>query len=463
MSAVPANPPLRRDNERGLIGGVLAGLSAWSGMDLAILRILFVIAAVISGGLALLAYVVAWAAIPADADGPAPLLRRVRISSAGGGWRVATGVGLLVLSALLAFRELGIWWSDALVWPLVLAAFGAALLWQRSRGGSSRLRGEGPESRAWAAAGPAAGGAEAAGSLDVAGSADVTGSAEVGAGGRSRVSSELTDLYRGVFGILLVVGAALLFLSSNNILGGIRDAALTGVVVVVAIALILAPFLWRLGRNLAEERAERIRSQERAEVGAHLHDSVLQTLVLVQKRTDDPREVASLARRQERELRQWLAGGDERSSDESLAAALRAAAEGIEDERRTSIEVVVVGDCGLDERAEAILGAAREAMLNAAEHAPEPGPIRVFAEVDEGRIEAFVRDRGPGFDLTAVPEDRRGVRESILGRMERAGGRAEVGAAPDGGTEVALSIERDGAEGGRGDEAEREGMGRGRR
>lgn len=426
MSAAAASPPLRRDAERGLIGGVLAGVAAWSGMDLTFLRILFVIAAVISGGLALLAYLVAWAAIPAVADAPAPLLRRIRLSSAGGDWRVATGVGLLTLSALLAFRQLGIWWSDALVWPLVLATFGIALLWQRSRGRGS---GAVSELRAWAAAEPTA-----AGQSGDAGYPDT--------GETAPPTSQITDLYRGVFGVLLVVGAALLFLSSNNILGGIRDAALTGVVVVVAIGLILAPFLWRFGRNLAEERGERIRIQERAEVGAHLHDSVLQTLVLVQKRADDPREVAALARRQERELRQWLAGDGERSGDESLAAALRAAAEKVEDDHRVSIEVVVVGDCELDERAEAILGAAREALLNAAKHAPESGPIRVFAEVGEESIEAFVRDRGPGFDLAGVPEDRRGIRESIIGRMERAGGRAEVAPIPGGGTEVALTIAR---------------------
>ena len=203
--------------------------------------------------------------------------------------------------------------------------------------------------------------------------------------------------------MLLVVGAALLFLSSNDILGGLRDAALTAVVVVVAVGLILAPFLWRLGRNLATERAERIRSQERAELAAHLHDSVLQTLTLMQKRAGDPREVAALARRQERELRDWLGGDGPRSTEESLAAALRSAAEAVEDDHRVAIEVVVVGDCELDERAEAVLGAAREALQNAAKHAAEPGPIRVYAEVGDASIEVFVRDHGPGFELADVP------------------------------------------------------------
>jgi signal transduction histidine kinase len=311
------------------------------------------------------------------------------------------------LSALLAFRELGIWWSDALVWPLVLAAFGAAVLWERSRASGTE-----------------------------------TAPARTEAAPAALSPIRLPDPYRGVFGVLLVAGAALLFLSSNNILGGLGDAALTAVVVVVAIALILAPFLWRLGRSLASERAERIRSQERAELAAHLHDSVLQTLTLVQKRADDPREVAALARRQERELRDWLAGDGSRSADQSFAHALRTLAEKIEDDHRVAVDVVVVGDCDLDERVEAVLGAAHEALLNAAKHAPEPGPIRVYAEAGDGRVEVYVRDRGPGFELDAVPDDRRGVRESILGRMKRAGGSAEVRSIPGGGTEIGLVIAR---------------------
>ena len=426
MNAAAETPPLRRDTRRGLVGGVLAGLGARTGIDVVVLRVIFVIAAVASGGLALLAYLVAWAALPAAGEGSVPLVRRLgRLPRVRSDWRAAAGVGLLTLSVLLAFRELGIWWSDALVWPLVLAAFGAALLWGRFRA-TGTPRDAAPRAPAgWDfSAAPAA---EAA---------------ESGATSAAPSRSRFADLYRGVFGVLLVVGAALLFLSSNHILGGLRDAALTAVVVVVSLALILAPFLWRLGRNLAAERAERIRSQERAELAAHLHDSVLQTLTLMQKRAEDPREVAALARRQERELRDWLAGGDRRSTERSFAAALRSAAEEVEDDHRVAVEVVVVGDCELDERAEAVLGAAREALLNAAKHAAEPGPIRVYAEAGDTSIEAFVRDHGPGFELASVPRDRRGVRESIIGRMERAGGRAEVRSIPRGGTEVGLAIER---------------------
>ncbi len=379
--------------------------------------------AIASGGLALLAYLVAWASIPAVAGEEAPLRRVGMRRRSGGGWRLAAGVGLLTLSALLAFRELGIWWSDALVWPLVLAAFGAALLWRRTRGGGSVA---GPGTPAWGTKPPAPAEDRAA---------------------RAPRRSGLADLYRGVFGVLLVVGAALLFISSNDIFGGVRDAALTSVVVVVALGLILAPFLWRLGRSLTLERAERIRSQERAEVAAHLHDSVLQTLALMQKRADDPREVAALARRQERELRSWLAGSGNGEAGGSFAAALRSVAEEIEDERRVAIETVIVGDCELDEACEAVIGAAREALTNAAQHAPEPGPIRLFAEVEAGSIEVFVRDRGSGFDPAAVSADRHGVRESILGRMRRAGGHAEISSPGEGGTEVALEIGRAGVGG----------------
>jgi signal transduction histidine kinase len=162
----------------------------------------------------------------------------------------------------------------------------------------------------------------------------------------------------------------------------------------------------------------------------------------MQKRADDPREVAALARRQERELRDWLAGDGHGPAEGSFAGALRSAAESAEDDHRVAVEVVVVGDCELDERSEAVLGAAREALVNAAKHAAEPGPVRVYAEVDARRIEVFVRDRGPGFELAEVPADRRGVRESIVGRMERAGGRAELRSIPGGGTEVGLEIER---------------------
>jgi len=325
---------------------------------------------------------------------------------------LTSGAAVAALGALVLFDSAGVLDVSLWVMAVILAAFGVALLW----GGRPRAAAQAPPPPR---------------------RLPPTVEAPTAA-----PRSRLADLYNGVFGVLLVLGAALLFLSSNNVLSGIRDAALTTVVVVVAIGLILAPFLWRLGRSLAAERAQRIRSQERSELAAHLHDSVLQTLTLMQKRADDPREVAALARRQERELRDWLAAEGPRPDVMSFASALRSAAEAVEDDHRVAVEVVTVGDCELDPRADAVLGAAREAFTNAAKHAAEPGPIRVYAEVKPDSVEVFVRDRGPGFDLATVPADRRGVRESIMGRMQRAGGQAEVRASLGGGTEVALRIER---------------------
>ncbi len=368
---------------------------------------------VLTGGLALAAYVLAWLLMPTR-DGSGRILpARVSSRRPRRGWRLGAGVGLLTLSALLVFRELGIWWSDALVWPLVLAAAGVALLWAQSR---ERTRREAPTPIPEPAR-------------------------EAATRQSTAVGSRLVDLYRGGFGVALVVGAALLFLSQNDALGAARDAAFTAIVAIFALALILAPFIWRLGRNLAAERAERIRSQERADMAAHLHDSVLQTLTLMQKRADDPREVAALARRQERELRSWLQAGGRGAAGDGFAAALRSAAEEVEDAHRVKIDVVAVGDCELDERGAAVVGAAREALTNAAKFASE-GPISVYAEVSDERIEAFVRDRGPGFDPEAAPADRRGVRESIVGRMRRHGGTATISSVAGTGTEVALAVER---------------------
>jgi signal transduction histidine kinase len=247
---------------------------------------------------------------------------------------------------------------------------------------------------------------------------------------------------RAALGAALVVGGGLVFLWLNDALAPARDLVLAVVVMVVAAALILAPFWLRLVRGLAAERSERIRSQERAEVAAHLHDSVLQTLALVQRRADDPRAVAALARRQERELRAWLNGSDSTGAEpETLAAALTRAAAEVEDDHGATIEVVTVGDRPLDDRTEAVAAAAREALTNAAKFAGD-GPITLFAEMGPERVEVFVRDRGAGFDPAAVPPDRRGVRESIVGRMARHGGRAELNAAPGAGTEVELVLER---------------------
>ena len=412
MSATPVrSAPLRRDPEHGVVAGVCAGISERLGIDPVLLRIGFVLLVIATAGLGAIAYAIAWLVIPANgatshrdrASTRPPRVRR-------GGWRVAAGAGLLALSALLVFRELGIWWSDALVWPLVLATAGAALLWRQSR-----------------AMQPAA--------------VDATPPSAIADPATAPRRAGPADLYRGGFGIALVVGAALLFLSANDALGATREAVLAVLVGVMALALILAPFLWRLGRNLAAERAERIRSQERAELAAHLHDSVLQTLTLMQKRAGDEREVAALARRQERELRAWLFDGRRPRDESSLAAAIESVAAEVEDSHGAAIDVVTVGDRRLDDPGEALVAATREALTNAAKFAGGAGTIAVYAEMGPERAQVFVRDRGAGFDPASVPADRRGLRESIVGRMERNGGRAMIRSAPGTGTEIELTIE----------------------
>ena len=401
MSA-PAAVPLRRDPERGVIAGVAAGLAARLGIDPVIVRVAFA-ATSVAGGAGIGAYLLAWVLIPTEGGARAPI---ERLAGKRDTWMIVAGAACLALAALLLLREWGLWLSDGVVWPLILAAGGGALIWRQSTAP--------PEEGAPARTVPP----RSAPSLRL--PADASG--------------------RALVGVALVVGGLLVFLWLNNVLDAARDVLLAVVVVLIALTLILAPWWVRLVRGLTAERAERIRSQERAEVAAHLHDSVLQTLALMQKRVDDPREVAALARRQERELRAWL-NGRRAPGEATVASSLEAVAAEVEEAHGVPVEVVAVGDAPLDTRAEALVAAAREALVNAAKFAPD-GPVALYAEVGGDRIEVFVRDRGPGFDPDRVPADRRGVRESIVGRMERHGGQAVLHTAPGEGTEVELVMKR---------------------
>jgi signal transduction histidine kinase len=241
-------------------------------------------------------------------------------------------------------------------------------------------------------------------------------------------------------GTVLKIVVALWFLHTIGVVRPDSDTIGHAAVIMVVLAILVGPWLVRLARSLSLERAARIREQERAEVAAHLHDSVLQTLALIQTRSGDSTAVATLARRQERELRRWLFERPGSRAGDSVKTALEVAAGEVEALHGVPIEVVIVGDGAVDGRLDALVQAAREAMTNAAKFAGSER-VDLYAEIDPARVEVFVRDRGVGFDPGAISPDRRGVRDSIFGRMQRHGGRAAVHSAPGEGTEVDLVME----------------------
>ena len=299
--------------------------------------------------------------------------------------REVGGVVLLLVAGVLALRGLGL--VDSRLWPAAVVAVGVALVFRR--GSPERLR------RAAA---------------------------------------------RRPLGILAVAGGAVLFLEANGF-SGPQPALLAPGAIAVGLLLVVGPWLWRLARERDAERTARIRTQERAEMAARVHDSVLQTLALIQREAADPRRVASLARRQERELRGWLYADASRLGGETLAAAIEAAASEIEELHGVRVEIATAGDSPLDERLRALVLAAREAMANAAKFSGVP-EVSVYVEASEAEASVFVRDRGAGFDRAAIAPDRRGIAESIEGRMARHGGTATVTSAAGEGTEVELVMPR---------------------
>lgn len=271
--------------------------------------------------------------------------------------------------------------------------------------------------------------------------ADVTGLST----GRSR----LLTWSRLILGALFVIGGLVVMVAAPDTpLAGMNPILLAVLVTIVGGVLLTVPVWMRMLRALNEERAARIRTDEREEIASHLHDSVLQTLALIQKQASNPDTVARLARSQERELRQWLFG-DQARPNESLAAAISAVAVEVEETYGPEIETVTVGDVTADELRDpararawgALVAATREALVNAAKHSGA-STIDVYCEVVDDEVEVFVRDRGVGFDVDAVDPDRQGVARSIRGRMERAGGRARVTSTPGRGTNVALTLPR---------------------
>ncbi len=376
------------------------------------MRIAFVVATVATSGAGLLAYVLLWALTPQETADPAAPRRPGRVvrdpsvspstspGPAAGLSReragaLIAGLGLVVAGVALLLSRAGLDLHAEIWVPLLVLLVGANLA-LRQLDISERAR--------WLAP----------------------------AGGSQRIG-----LLRLGGGVVLAVVGILLLVARGTRASDFLPIAVASLAVLLGVALVLAPWGVRLWRDLERERALRAREVERAEIAAHLHDSVLQTLALIQRKPGDAAEVAKLARAQERELRDWLYAGSTAGA-ESLQLAVREVVAEVEDGFGVPVDLVIVGDRPADEGSRALVQALREALLNAVRHGRPP--VSAYVESSPEGISAFVRDRGDGFDPAAVPTDRLGVRESIVGRMQRHGGHADVRRVEAGGTEVRLEL-----------------------
>ena len=402
MTTDPASAYRRayRPADRRVVGGVATGVADHFGVPVLYVRLIFIVATWFHGA-GVLAYLLLWRLLPLQAPEMSPGLesatrRGLRSRDRPAGREIVQTIALMAvgIGVLFFIQGTGRGIRATILVPLLIGVVGLAVVWRQFDDASlgrwvRQTRGPGFAARI-------------------------------------------------AVGVLMLAVAAVYLLSEGRGWGAAIDLTAAFAVALLGILLILGPWIARLTGDLSEERRERVRSQERADVAAHLHDSVLQTLALLQKNAGDSATVATLARRQERELRAWLYGNDEQPGD-SLVAALRAAAAEIEDVHHVPVEVIAVGDVPLDPNVTALARAAREAMVNAAKHA-RVDRVDVYAETDGRTAEVFVRDRGVGFDPAAIAEDRMGVRGSIVSRVERHGGAATIRSQPGDGTEVALSV-----------------------
>ena len=385
MAPTRAGWPIRSRTDR-MIAGVCGGVGARLGIDTTIVRIAFVALALAWVGVPL--YLLGWILLPqaAPAEGTefAGAVRPARTAT-----RRAVGMALIVIGTMVLVRHLGVALPDTLIWPALCVAFGLGIVIWRVQ--------------------PAAG---------------------IGRAAAVRIAAGT---------ILLALGIGVIA-AANLSLSAVRDGLLSGGLVVGGLALIGGPWVAVLLRDRREERQRRIRADERAEMAAHLHDSVLQTLALVQ-RSDDPARMAALARRQERELRGWLYGGGSEPDAATVRAAVEHLAGVVEDRHGVVIDVVAVGDAPLDPAMESLTAAAGEAMTNAARWSG-CSTVSVFVEATPQAVDVFVRDRGAGFDPGVVEEGSHGIRDSIRGRLDRVGGRCDITSSKGHGTEVRLHLDR---------------------
>jgi len=393
---------LTRRRSGRVLAGVAGGVADHLGVKVGTVRLVFALLSGLSGAGVLL-YGLLWIFVPQrSAEDDVEVTPRERQQALG---LLALGGVLAVLGGTLSGS-----FSAWVAGPLAIALVGAVLVWREADESQRRRWRRGPVG------------------------------AVLGGGGWQAA-------LRILAGAALVLSGIGVVALREGTFEQIQFAVIAVVATLIGVAVLTVPFWLRITRDLGEERRERIRSEERAEIAAHLHDSVLQTLALIQKQADSPREVVRLARGQERQLRTWLYGasgygGDdaERSgSTQRLSEALAEVCGEVEDTFAISVQHVTVGDVDLSEPIVAVVQAAREAMVNAAKHAGVQ-EVSVYAEVEPGKVSVFVRDRGKGFDPDAVPADRHGLADSIKGRMSRNGGNCEVRTTIGEGTEVRLEM-----------------------
>ncbi len=407
VSALPAPEAVMKRHaarraDGAWLGGVCTGLAAHLGWPVMVMRLVFVLLAPWQF-LGVLMYGVLWLVLPLEQPKEAPGLEAASrtgmrtVDSHPRGADVGAIVALIILAAGLVWlmQSVGMGWQPTVFWPLAFGSVGLALVWKQ---------------------------------------ADTAGM--VRQAGRRRWFGWL----RVVLGVVLVALAVTIAVATQTGIGDLPKSLAIGAVALLGVAAVVAPWAFRTRSQLSAARERQLLADARADMAAHLHDSVLQTLALIQRQADDPKAVAALARKQERELRQWLYGEERDAS--TFHSALTTAASEIEDERGVPIDLVIVGDDpALDPSLDAMVRAAREAMLNAAKHSGAER-VDVYAEVTGDGIETYVRDRGAGFDPAEVDESRMGIRGSIVNRMSRYGGTAHIRSTPGEGTEIRLEMQR---------------------
>jgi signal transduction histidine kinase len=391
-----------------VLGGVCGGLSAATGIDVTIVRIGFVLLSIASGVMVLV-YALAWLLVPMEGESENIFSRAIADKR---GIRLVAAVGIPVLIVMqVVISTLHITFIGFIGWPTVLAAGVLVLVWRNA---------DEPEK-----------------TFIDSEVVPLLGADTHGHGRRWLVVRVIVGVMIGACGIVLLV-------EGHTTLAALRPVGGAALVVAAAVV-IFGPWWLGLVRDLIVERQARVRAEERAQMAAHVHDSVLQTLALIQRSADDPQNVARLARAQERELRSWLfegrlpgAIGEDATM---LAEGVSMLQRQIEADHGITVQVVVVGDCELDDALRALLDAAKEATVNAAKWSGAD-QVSVYAEVEPDTVMLYVRDRGQGFDPDAVPEGRQGIAQSIKARVARFGGTAIVRSAPGDGAEVELSIPR---------------------